>query len=400
MEEKYEDALFGSTYTLDAPKYDEATHSITVVFAASKGKDRIGDFLEVSGIDTTKHRANPVAYLDHGKNGCTMPIGKCVDPQGNYTVTIDEEAGTATAVVYLATDVPDFHVPEQCFELYKQGILRAGSIGYRPLEAKRIKAAPDEGHFKDSLWLKEVELIEVSLVGVPMNADCVVKSINGKELDSCFSKIWDERVHKNMSDVQPAMSATDQSTGGALVGQGDDDLHKRLAALEESHKALSERFKMYEQKDVPAEPATKSYQKKDNSPPSEDMKALLDEVKDHLDEAAEHDETPDDLREAHKHFSKAIEESDEPDADTHEVLVKALQTHLEESAAHPECGKCMAAAHKYYAGKCADCAKDEPEENMSPEQEAAVTKAIDSVLKKFAAVERKLNKSQKGVYVN
>src|SRR5262245_23202020 len=42
--------------------YDEQAFSIRFKFASSRGRDRENDFLHVNGIDTSRHRQNPVVF--------------------------------------------------------------------------------------------------------------------------------------------------------------------------------------------------------------------------------------------------------------------------------------------------------------------------------------------------
>src|ERR1700721_1595170 len=99
---KYGPETFGLDVAIDTegPLCNDAEYSITFPFAASQGRDRVGDFLEVDGIDMDHHRKNPVAMIDHGKWN-PLPIGKCEDKEGNYTVWIDSDRGHAGAKGFL-----------------------------------------------------------------------------------------------------------------------------------------------------------------------------------------------------------------------------------------------------------------------------------------------------------
>jgi phage head maturation protease len=163
--------------------YDEEEFSITFPFAASHGRDRGGDFLEVGGIDTANHRRNPVVFLDHGKN-FQLPIGKTEDRRGNYTVTIDRGRGLAVATVFLSRHLPE---ARQVFQLWKEGILRAGSIGYRPVRATRLPRDPEHG-LPEGLHLQRTGLLEPSIVGLPMNADTVRKVLDGRQLSPALAQ--------------------------------------------------------------------------------------------------------------------------------------------------------------------------------------------------------------------
>ncbi len=180
--------------------------SITFPFAGQSPEgelDREGDYLLLDGVKTEKHKKNPVVYLEHGKHH-PLPIGKTESPEGTYTVWKDDATGLMWGKAYLDRDMPE---ARQAFDLYKKKILRAGSLGYRILKAKQLPPDPANGHPRARL-LKEVELWEASLVGVPANPDCVV---DPDDYAPAFKSILAKAA------VSPAMSAVAQASGGALV---------------------------------------------------------------------------------------------------------------------------------------------------------------------------------------
>ena len=437
------------TYGLDVPlqklEYDDNDNWIVIPFASQKRRDRIGDYLEVGGIDTGNHVLNPVCYLDHGKLGQTLPIGKCQDPEGNYTVWVDED--TAWAKIYLAVGMEGFPppTPELVMQLYKGGFLKGGSIGYRPLEAEKLPPDPDNGYYKPALWLKRVELQEVTICGLPMNQDTVKSYLSSNLIDGkpltpnvksllaqqygLTAKNWSAGIDIGMK--KDAMSATDQSRGGALVAPPgtEDQTNKFLKALKnfikffednESEdedekpagkpeeetakgKTMRKENKAEDDSDVPVdtEPEAKSEDKPD-------LAVTLEACKEHLEDAANHKDTPDDLREEHAKCAKAIgdmledSKSDEDEEDTKEDgheddapdeecedldLAKSVKEHLEESAEHEGMPKMMAAAHKYHANeleKCMGKSEDEEEEKeMSEEDGAKVLSCLDRIGKRL-----------------
>lgn len=146
---------------------DKGAMSATGIFAANS-LDRVGDVLEVGGIVTDYHRRNPIALWNHGKE-LSIPIGVTETPEKAYTVEIDEEAGEARCTTFFSQRLLE---AEQIYQLIDEGIIRAMSIGYRPLKAKRLQA--QQGTIqKSGLHLEQVELLEVSYVGVPANGDAV-----------------------------------------------------------------------------------------------------------------------------------------------------------------------------------------------------------------------------------
>jgi 2'-5' RNA ligase len=187
-----------AVYTSDAPIYDEAKYSITFPFAASLGPDRVNDFLEVEGILLDNHKAVPISLLDHGKH-YPLPIGRTKSLQGEYRVWIDGPKGLAWCEVFLDDGGKE---AADAFRLFRKGILSAGSIGYRVLKARRRAPDPELGLFKPGLHLLEVELLEPSLVAMPVNADAVRKGWELAQSD-CFKAI-----------LEPLRSKSPTVTGG------------------------------------------------------------------------------------------------------------------------------------------------------------------------------------------
>jgi hypothetical protein len=408
---------YGLELPFESLDFDELNHSIVIPFAASLRQDRIGDFLDVTGIEMANHQKNPVAFLDHGKLGQPLPIGKTEDPQGNYTVWIDD--GMAWARIFLAVGLPypeGTPTPELVFELYKGGFLKAGSIGYRPLVAERIAPEPDVGYYKSALWLKKVELQEVTICGLPMNQDTVKSSLasgilNGKPLTSAVKSLLTDTLPKSLSfgvntnmEIKSAMSATDQSQGGAFVAPAESKKKEKAADSPDAPVGEEEDAKSEDQPDIPV---------------------TLQACKEHLEAAADHADTPEELRASHSHFAKQIgdalsksvmgqqedneksmksedeedndEEEDEDDAQEQDDsdLIHDVKEHLEECADHEDCSPIMKAAHLYHAAaldKCLKCMgkSDDDEEEIEEEDGAKMLSILSRVGKRLNDSEKKL----------
>lgn len=64
--------------------------SITFKFADGKIRDDIGDLINVDGIDLSKHRKEPVAFFNHGKE-IALSIGLCIDENGRYSLFLPKK---------------------------------------------------------------------------------------------------------------------------------------------------------------------------------------------------------------------------------------------------------------------------------------------------------------------
>lgn len=185
--------LSGSDYGMDVAfgpelALDEGEMSVWVPFADGNRRDGVGDKLEVAGINTERHRANPVVLFDHGKQ-YVLPVG-LAERDGQYLVEIDPAARTARGKAYFyqgtkaqgdklqVTGGEGDHALfcEQLFHLMAQKFIRAGSIGYQVIHAKHL--GPDhESGTPAGLHLLSVLMLEFSVVVMPANMDTVRKAL-------------------------------------------------------------------------------------------------------------------------------------------------------------------------------------------------------------------------------
>ncbi|MBK3776184.1 hypothetical protein GAY31_18840 [Azospirillum brasilense] len=125
------------------------------VIASTAREDREGDIIEVTGWDLTAFRRNPVVLFNHDPS---KPIGRCVDigvMNGRLEATVEfPPAGTSP-------------LADEVHGLVRHGAVSALSVGFLPLETKPIPSGR-------GLRIAKAELLELSLVSVPANPDCVV----------------------------------------------------------------------------------------------------------------------------------------------------------------------------------------------------------------------------------
>lgn len=126
--------------------------------------DRYGDVVEPDGWDLKSFKKNPIALFGHNSN---FPIGKWSD--------LRVEAGKLIGRLTLAKRGTSYRLDE-LIGLVEQGILRAVSVGFRPLKSEPLNPEKPYGAQR---YLKH-ELLETSLVSVPANpaALSLAKSMN------------------------------------------------------------------------------------------------------------------------------------------------------------------------------------------------------------------------------
>lgn len=186
----YSYKLAHSNYAMDVAfaaseaDIDESRMSVTIPFASGLRRDGVGDLLEIGGIDTTRHRMNPIVLFDHGKK-YELPVATAEDPDtGEYCVRIDPENKIARVKAFfyqgqksLGSAGYDHAVfCEQLFDLIVKKFIRAGSIGYQVVEADPLHADYSRG-IPQGMHLKRILMLEASAVVLPANMDTTRKEM-------------------------------------------------------------------------------------------------------------------------------------------------------------------------------------------------------------------------------
>ncbi|ULO22978.1 HK97 family phage prohead protease [Methylocystis sp. SB2] len=123
------------------------------VVVSTPTPDRVGDVMEPMGCDLTAYRKNPICLRDHNR---TQPIG---------TATVDVSAERVDALITFAPEGVSEDADEVC-ALVKAGVVSAVSPGFIPMETAPLKGG--------GMHVKKWQLLEISIVTVPCNADAVI----------------------------------------------------------------------------------------------------------------------------------------------------------------------------------------------------------------------------------
>ena len=156
----------GSEYGLLAksigePAIDTSAMSVSAVIT-TQDEDHAKDIIITAGIDLSVHKTNPVVLWEHGFGNIGVPIGKCEDLAGNYTIVAGDRL--ATARTFFAQSVPD---AVGIFGLYAEKILRGWSVHVRGLAVDhRRDQGPDDW---PGLLIAKSVLVELSATAVPCN---------------------------------------------------------------------------------------------------------------------------------------------------------------------------------------------------------------------------------------
>lgn len=137
--------------------------------ASTETPDRDGEVILQSGWDTTNFLKNPVLLALHDYN--SFPIGTVTE------LSVNEGKLYFKAVFSEATQQA-----REAYALVKEGVLRTFSVGFIARE------------WQDNNVISKMELLEISLVPVPANADAVVLAkglgSKGNGLAKMFSDDW------------------------------------------------------------------------------------------------------------------------------------------------------------------------------------------------------------------
>lgn len=134
---------------------------------ASDAVDRMGDVVEIGGLDLASFKQNPIALWQHDARN---PIGtwENVRKSGNRLVGKLKLAAAGTS-----------QLVDRLREFIEQGILQSVSIGFRMIEAEPI----EKGGW--ALRFTKSELLECSVVSIPANADARrIRAMNPHPADS------------------------------------------------------------------------------------------------------------------------------------------------------------------------------------------------------------------------
>lgn len=144
--------------------------------------DRMGDIIRVDGWDFQNFRANPVFMPWHDYR--TEPIGQALDVYVDSVrkKDVDLKAGHKPKKprkrVRFVILFDDDEFSDRIFQKYKDGVMRATSVGFRPTQIKR----PDDDEREElgmgtfGVIYEKQELLELSAVSVPANPAALLEA--------------------------------------------------------------------------------------------------------------------------------------------------------------------------------------------------------------------------------
>lgn len=162
---------------------DTEKATLEAIFSTSK-EDRHGDVVLQEGWDLKNFKKNPVILNSHNYGDAAEVIGKAI----NVKV---EDGKLQGKIIFAVNENPKAKV---IFDLYAGGFLNAFSVGFMIK-----KFATDQQGLTDYYTIAESELLEVSAVSVPANAQALAKS-KGIDVDLLDMKGSDDDDEQDIED--------------------------------------------------------------------------------------------------------------------------------------------------------------------------------------------------------
>lgn len=185
-------------FDCEVKSIDEEKYTLEAV-ASTASVDRYGDVVEQESWDLKKFKKNPVILANHFYTVQNV-IGKAIK--------IKVQDGKLVMTVKFA--VNESELAASVWKLIVGGYLNAWSVGFIPKEFEDNK---DDKTGKYIRTLKNCELLEVSAVAVPANADCLTNAFKAgaineseaKEVRSALGEDFQQReldfLQKNAADL-------------------------------------------------------------------------------------------------------------------------------------------------------------------------------------------------------
>jgi HK97 family phage prohead protease len=152
----------------------------TLRFCFSDGSvDRAGDTISPTGWDLTGFKKNPVALWAH--DSYSPPIGRASN------VVVEEGARLMGDIAFIDADTYAFS--DTIYKLTLGGYINAVSVGFVP---KDYEWSDEDGR-EWGIDFKQQELLEISVVPVPCNANALIEA-RAKGIDTGPLQEWLERM--------------------------------------------------------------------------------------------------------------------------------------------------------------------------------------------------------------
>lgn len=151
----------------------------TVVgWGSTPSMDRDKELIESNAWKLDNYRKNPVLLLCH--NYSAPPVGKCLWVKST-------SQGLRFKAQFAKTERG-----KECYELYKDGIMNAFSVGFKPLPGGVIDNPSDAKYKGCKRVFTDVELMEISCVPIPANSGALAEYVKSGHIHT--KQLQDELI--------------------------------------------------------------------------------------------------------------------------------------------------------------------------------------------------------------
>lgn len=145
----------------------EMPEGVVEIIASSESVDRYNTSVQLDGLDIDKYLKNPVVFYNHN-SGNSLPIGRVISAY--------KDSEKRQLIAEIQFDLEDPFAAE-VYRKVKAGFLNAASIGFI-IDSDKVERT-EEGVTR----YNASELLEISIVGVPGNADAVALARDAVQLE-------------------------------------------------------------------------------------------------------------------------------------------------------------------------------------------------------------------------
>lgn len=189
-------------------------------YASTKDKDRWSDIVEPTAFKSAleTYMLNPIVLLQHDME---KPVGIVTD------ATIDSKG------LYIKANITEDE--DGILSKLKNGVIRSFSIWYRIKDFEDKELVDEKGNcYWYETIIKDLELLEISLVSIPMNQYALMKSMN-----DCFEKEEksDEIVAEETNDGSVVVEVKENDENEE---KNEENIEKTDEKIEECGSELSE----------------------------------------------------------------------------------------------------------------------------------------------------------------
>ncbi len=208
MVDKTKILYLDSIFTKDMlPTAEDAIDSISISgYASTNAVDRVGDVIPASVWEKgmQNYLKNPIILAYHDYDD---PVGRMLESK------VDDKGLWVKARISAAA--------EDVFNLVKDGVLTAFSVGFRILDAEYNSAA-------EVFMVKELELLEISVVAIPCNQDTLFSLSKSFDTETDY-KTFKMQFAPNGESAKGLESTTDaDSTNSKEFNMTPEEIQKML----------------------------------------------------------------------------------------------------------------------------------------------------------------------------